>query len=439
MPRMTSVLLLAALLFGWSGISQAVPEIQNWRTDNGAAVYFVHAPELPMVDVRVVFAAGASRDGEQLGVGVLTNALMSEGAAGMDADTIAQRFDSVGARFSNSALRDMSIFSLRSLTEPERLEQAVDTFADVLGEPEFPVNALNRERARMRIALKRQEQSPGEIAKKRFYADLYGEHPYANPVLGTEAALERLDQETIRAHYQRYYVAKNATVAIVGDLERDAAARLANRITGRLAPGDPAPALPAPEPLKADVGAILQHPSSQTHVWMGQLGVARGADDWFPLYVGNHILGGSGLVSRVAQEVREKRGLAYSASSRFSPMEARGPFILSLQTANENTEQAMNVLHQTLEEFVTEGPTDDEVERAIKNITGGFPMDIDSNSEIAGYISMIGFYDMPLDYLDRFIERVSAVTPGSIREAFQRRVDPDSLLVVTVGRIDGQS
>ncbi len=434
-----SPLPLALLLFGWAGTSQAVPEIQQWRSDNGAGVYFVHAPELPIVDVRVVFGAGASRDGDMKGIGVLTNALLAEGAAGMSADTIAQRFDSVGARFSNDALRDMSIFSLRTLTEPERMEPAVETFAAVLGRPEFPTDALNRERDRMLVALKRQRQSPGDIAKLRFYADLYGQHPYANPVLGTEASLRQLDREAIRAHYQRYYVARNATVAIVGDLKRDDAERLANRITAGLSEGKPAPALPAPEPLKSAERASLSHPSSQTHVWMGQLGVARGAEDWFSLYVGNHILGGSGLVSRIAKEVREKRGLAYSASSHFSPMQVQGPFILSLQTANDNAEQAMKVLRDTLTQFVTEGPSDEDVARAKKNITGGFPLDIDSNSEIVSYISMIGFYDLPLDYLNRFIGRVSAVTPESIREAFQRRIHPDRLLVVTVGKTDGES
>lgn len=431
-------LMAIGLVLATFGTAQAVPDVQHWRTDNGAAVYFVQAPELPMVDVRVVFAAGASRDGEQPGIGVLTNALLAEGAAGMDADTIARRFDSVGARFSNNALRDMSTFSLRTLTEPARIEPAVATFAAVLGEPEFPAAALERERARMLIALKRQQQSPDEVAEKRFYAGLYGDHPYASPVLGTEASLQALDRDAIQAYYRKYYVARNATVAIVGSLERNAAERLAQRVVAGLEPGQPAPDLPEPQPLDASREIAVAHPSSQTHIWMGQLGVERGADDWFPIFLGNHILGGSGLVSRITDEVREKRGLAYSAYSHFSPMQAKGPFILALQTANENANQAKRVLRETLERFVAEGPTAEEVEQAKKNVTGGFPLNIDSNGEIVGYLASIGFYDLPLDYLDRFIEWVNAVTPEAIRDAFQRRIHPDRLLVVTVGGSNGQ-
>jgi zinc protease len=177
----------------------------------------------------------------------------------------------------------------------------------------------------------------------------------------------------------------------------------------------------------------IDFPSSQTHLYAGQPGMSRGDPDYFPLYVGNHILGGSGLVSILMHEVREKRGLSYSVYSYFAPMAERGPMILGLQTKNTQADEARGVLLDTLQRFVDQGPTDDELEAAVKNITGGFPLRIASNSNIVQYLAMIGFYDLPLDYLDQFTGRVSAVTKEQIRDAYQRRVHPDRLAVVLVG------
>jgi zinc protease len=167
---------------------------------------------------------------------------------------------------------------------------------------------------------------------------------------------------------------------------------------------------------------------------MGQPGVRRGDPDYFALYVGNQILGGGGLVSRISEEVREKRGLSYSAYSYFLPMRADGPFVLGLQTRNDSADEALKVLRQTLVDFRNDGPTGKELEAAKRNITGGFPLKIDSNSDILGYIAMIGFYKLPLDYLDTFNGKIEAVTAKQIRDAFQRRVDPDRMVTVTVGR-----
>ena len=177
----------------------------------------------------------------------------------------------------------------------------------------------------------------------------------------------------------------------------------------------------------------IYHPSAQTTVRMGAPGMHRGDPDYFPLYIGNHVLGGSGLVSRLSDEVREKRGLSYSASSYFNPMEQDGPYLLSLQTRNDQSAQALKVLKDTLVKFVADGPTDQELESAKKNITGGFALRLDSNGKIADHLAVIGFYGLPLDYLDTFIGKVNAVTVEQVREAFKRRIHPEHMVTVTVG------
>ena len=436
MAAIKSLFLIVAL-FAASWV-QASPDIQHWTTSNGARVYFVEAHELPMVDVRVVFDAGSARDGSKPGLAVMTNGLLAEGAADLDADAIAAGFEDLGAQFGNEAMRDMGIVSLRSLSRDDLLNPALGLFATVLGAPSFPGKALERERARTLVALKHQEQSPGSIAGKAFYRALYPKHPYAEPTIGTRESVKALGLDDIRAFYRDYYVAANAVVAIVGDLKRQQAERLAEQVVGKLARGKAAARLPKPVKLDRAERISKDFPSTQTHILVGQPGMHRGDPDYFPLYVGNHILGGSGLVSRISNEVREKRGLSYSAYSYFAPMREDGPYQLGLQTANENAEEALKVLHNTLKTFVDKGPTQEELEASKKNITGGFALNIDSNKDIVQYLAMIGFYDLSLDYLDRFIERVNAVSVVQIREAFQRRVHPDRMVTVMVGRQESQ-
>ncbi len=427
-----ALLLLPGLLTG--GVALANPAIQHWQTTNGAQVYFVEAPELPMVDIRVVFDAGSARDGRQPGLAMLTSGMLEEGAAGLDAGAIARRFEDLGAQFSAGAYRDMATVGLRSLTKTEILKPALKTFIQVLSKPDFPQKALQRVRMQMLTGLQQQEQDPSSIASKAFYEALYGNHPYAAPSEGTIASVKGMQRRDLIDFYRRYYVARNAVIAIVGALDMGAAKRMAEEVTAGLATGQHAAELAQPASLEKAKVEHIEYPSTQTHILMGQPGVARGDADYFALYVGNHILGGSGFGSRITEEVREKRGLSYSAYSYFSPMRAAGPFVLGLQTRNDSADKALKVLRKTLETFRNEGPTAKELDAAKKNITGGFPLKVDSNSDILGYIAMIGFYGLPLDYLDNFNANIEAITLQQIRDAFQRRVDPAHMVTVTVGK-----
>jgi zinc protease len=161
--------------------------------------------------------------------------------------------------------------------------------------------------------------------------------------------------------------------------------------------------------------------------------LTRDDPDYFPLVVGNHVLGGSGLVSRVSNVIREQRGLAYSAYSYFMPMRQAGPFLMGLQTRGDQAGEATALLRQTLDEFIAQGPTAAELQAAQRNLSGGFPLRLDSNKEIVEYLAMLGFYGLPLDWLDRYVERVNAVTVAQVRDAFERRVDPERLVLVRVG------
>jgi zinc protease len=435
--QLSNTLAAALLAMAWLGDAHATPNIQHWETSNGARVYFVAAPELPIVDVQVVFDGGAARDGDKNGVALLTNGLLSEGAADLNADQIAEQFDALGARFGNSSERDMAVVTLRSLSEPDVLDPAIALLNKILTQPTFPADAFERERNRLLTAIEQRKQSPGDLASEAFYKAVFGHHPYASLPEGQESSVKALTAEDLRAFYQQYYVAKNAVIAIVGNLDRQQAEQLANNVIAGLPAGQAAPNLPAVDPLAEEKTIRIEHPSTQTHILVGAPGMKRGDEYYFDLYVGNHILGGNGLVSRLSQEVRENRGLSYSTYSYFLPMRKQGPFILGLQTKNETADEALQVLKAELVKFVSEGPSAEELEAAKKNITGGFPLRISSNSKIVGYIAMIGFYDLPLDYLDQFNAKIEAVTLDSIKTAFQNRIHPDKMATVLVG--GGQS
>ncbi len=415
------------------GGAVASPEIQHWKTSNGARVYFVAAPQLPMLDIRVVFDAGSARDGKLPGLALMTNALLDAGASDLDEETIAERLEGLGAQLSSTALRDMAMVSLRSLSDARYLDPAVAILARIIGEPRFPEEVFQRERKRLLVSLRAEQQSPGDIASKAFYRAIYGEHPYASPVNGTEESLQALRRSDLQRFHQRYYVAANAVVALVGDLTREEAEKLAEQLVAPLSTGTAAPSLPAVKPLAGAVERSLPHPSTQTHILLGQPGMTRTDPDYMALYVGNHILGGSGFGSRIMTEIREKRGLAYSAYSFFLPMRRKGPFQMGLQTRNETAAEAERLLREILVRFIEEGPTEKELIAAKKNITGSFPLRIDSNRDILEYIAMIGFYGLPLDYLETFNQRVEAVTGEAIRDAFRRRIDPRRLAAIRVG------
>ena len=428
---------MAAVMLLVSNLATAVPAIQNWRTANGVPVYFIPAPELPMVDVQILFNAGSIRDGAQAGLAQLTNALLEEGAGDWSADTIADRLDRVGARLTISSRRDAATVSLRSLSDPQYLQPAVETVARLLKEPTFSPEALGRVRQQMLTALRERAQSPGAIAQDAFFKALYGDHPYGSPPEGTPASLEAITRADLERFHRRYYTAANAVMAMVGALDRPAAEQLANKLVGELARGEPVPPPPPVPAVTAGQTIRIPHPSSQSHILMGQLGVKRGDPDYYALFLGNHVLGGNGLVSQLSQEIREKRGLAYGAYSAFSPMQQAGPFLINLQTRNDQVDTALQVTQTTLREFTSSGPTAQALEEARQNITGGFALDLAGNGKLAGALGLIAFYGLPLDYLQNYIGMMNGITLEQAKTTWQRQVQPGKLITIIVG--GGQS
>ena len=422
----------ALVLASWCGLAGAVLPIEHWTTSKGVRVYFVRAAAIPMLDISVGFDAGARYDPPaKVGLASLTAASLAKGAGGMDEAAIAEAFASLGAQRGASASDDRASVSLRTLTSEPELSSAVALLERMVVEPDFPADVLAREKERVVQALREAQTKPETIAQHNYGQLLYPQHPYG--WYATPETVAAIDRDDLRRFHRAYYGAQRAVVAMIGAVTREQAQAIAERLTARLPAGDAPPALPDVAKPTQPVERRIEHPATQSHILIGLPAIAWGDPDQFPLLVGNYILGGGGFVSRLYGEVREKRGLAYSVYSYFSPSLQPGPFTIGLQTQKQQTEIALKVVRDTLGRFLAEGPSEQELAAAKANLVGGFALRIDSNRKILDNLSTIGFYRLPLDYLDRWTERVQAVTVQQIRDAFARHVRTDAMATVVVG------
>ena len=412
--------------------SHAAVKIEHWQTAAGSHVYFVENHDLPIMDLSVGFPAGSARNTkETAGLAGLTRHMMSLGAAGMGEEEITNAFADIGAQKGGSLDADRASFSLRTLTSEQ--DKALAVFNKILHQPDFPQAVLDREKTRIIAGLQESATQPSSIVNKAFTQALYGSHPYGLPESGEVDTIKAVKREDMQAFYQQYYSAKSAVIALIGDMTKAQAKAIAENVSSGLPQTAAVGKIPSVSlPLSAKAQQIA-HPASQAHILLGYPGVKRGDADYFPLYVGNYILGGGGFVSRLTEEVREKRGLVYSVYSYFIPRAELGPFQIGLQTKKEQAGEALKVVNETLTKYMQKGVTKKELKAAKSNITGGFPMRLDSNRKILVYLAMIGFYKLPLTYLDDFNKEVSKVTAAQIKDAFNRRLKLDHFVSVIVG------
>jgi zinc protease len=425
-------LVLAAALWMAASAALAALPIQHWTTSSGARVYFVASRSIPMLDINVDFDAGGRRvPAGKAGLGGLTHELVKAGSAGRSEEEISRRIADVGAQLGGSVDRDRAGLALRTLSSERERAQAIATLAEILQAPIFPEAAFAREKARLVDAVKEDETKPDAIASKAFYRLLYAAHPYA--LAPTPETVLRIERADVEGFYRANYVAERAVVTILGDADRALAERIAEQLTAGLprAPGAPGALPPVVQPRGETVH--IAHPASQSHILLGLPAMTRNDPDYFPLLVGNYILGGGGFVSRLYLEVREKRGYAYSVYSYFLPLAQEGPFQIGLQTKKEQAEEALARVHVVLGEFLAHGPSAAELRAAKQNLVGGFALRIDSNRKLLEQTALIGFYQLPLTWLDEFTARVEKVSVADIRASFARRVRPDNLVTVVVG------
>jgi zinc protease len=425
------------------GTAHAALKIQSWTLANGTRVLFVENHSIPILDVSVEFDAGARRDPQgKEGTAELTNAMLARGIReekipnttqvepAMTEAQISDALADTAAQQGGGASNDRAGVSLRTLSSQKERSASLNLLARILAQPSFPPDILARDKARTIASIKESLTQPEPIASKAFWKALYGTHPYGK--VPTVESVTPITRDDLITFHHTYYVANRAVVAMIGDLTHSEAEAVAQELTARLPQGSALPAIPEVE-LNKPSEIHIPHPASQAHILIGMPALKRGDPDYFSLIVGNYVLGGGGFVSRLTNEVREKRGLAYSVYSYFNPMLDKGPFMIGLQTKKAQANDALSVVHETLSGFLTNGPTETELKAAKSNLIGGFPLRIDNNRKILDNIAVIGFYNLPLDYLDTWTSNVAKVSVRDIREAFARKIALDQMSTIVVG------
>ncbi|MDB5827188.1 MAG: zinc protease [Variovorax sp.] len=429
----------AASLFAMNA-NAAIP-IQHWTLPNGARIYLGAVSTLPIVDVQLDFDAGSRRDPDaQAGLAGVSSDMVEkgiravDGAPAMDQNALGEAWADLGAEFDVGAGNERTSFTLRSLSDPKLLDKAVALAARVIGEPAFPDDVWQRERERLVAAIKEANTKPGIVAARNFAHAVYGSNPLGQET--DETTLARIDVATMRSRYAQLMLPCRAKLSIVGAVTRAQADAIATALLARLPQTAACPALPIiPQvaALTAPKEERIPFESAQAQVIIGQPGYPRNDPDHFALNLGNYVLGGGGFVSRLTDQVREKRGLTYSIYSGFAPGLEAGAFRIGFQTRPDQADEAVKVSRAVLAKFVADGPTEAELKAAKDNVVGGFALLLDSNRKLLGNIANIAWYDLPFDYLDTWTARMNAITTADIKAAFARKLQPERMVTVIVG------
>ena len=437
---------LTVAFWAAAGLAHASLPIQHWTQPSGARVYLVESHAIPMVDVQIDIDAGSRRDPAALaGLASIMAGQMANGTRAepqgqgpyphaMDENQIGEAWADLGASLGISAGGDRMSFGLRSLTYPDLLEKAVALAARQMAHPAFPEAMWLRDRERISASIRESLTKPGTVVQQRFAQAVYGTHPYGQRA--TPESLSRIGVQDLKNLHAQSLRACRATVSVVGALTRAQADALVQRLLAQWPRESGCPSLPpVPEvaPLTAAQNLNLPFDSAQAHVLIGQPGYKRNDPDFFALLVGNHILGGGGFVSRLTEQVREKRGLSYSVYSGFSPGLHAGAFVVGLQTRPDQAAQAVSVARQVVQDFVQQGPTEAELNAAKSNLVGGFALRIDSNRKLLDNVANIAWNRLPLDYLSTWTAQIERVSVSDVRRAMARVLQPERMVTVVVG------
>lgn len=426
------LLFLGQVTYAANFLDSPSVKVSKWVTKNDVTVYYVSRHSLPMVDIALLVKAGSVYDGKKQGIAYLTNAILNEGAGDLDANQIADQFALAGAQYSAYSNRDISVFRVRSLSDKAHLAPTLKIFSMVLTAPTFPKSAISLVKKEMSLALQMQQQNPATVAQNTLYKTIYGAFPYANNPLGTMQSRESISRSDLLSFYKNFYTQNRSIVVVVGDVTKEQVDKIVSKITSGLSKTKNTTFFQEAKG-NGPKSVHIPFPSLQTTITLGQVGISRRDKSFFPLMLGNAILGGLPLSSQLFVHIREKGGLAYYASSGFNYLMYQGPFVISMQTRTENTQKALKLLKDIVSNFIKYGPSQEELISAKKNLIGRFPLEIATNSGILSFIISTGYAVDPQTFINSYVDRVTAVKVGEVKKAFHDKISLKKMVTVTVG------
>ena len=430
---MKSLPLILALAL--STTAQAGVDIQRWTTGNGTEVLLVEQHDNPIVDMQVNFkGAGSVFNPEgKSEVAEFTAALLTDGTEKLDEEAFNAAADDIAAQIDSSSGQESSAAVLRSLSRPETLKQAAGLLNQSLTHPRFDPAVFDRRQKEAVTALQQQETTPDYNAGRALTKLAYPDHPYGSGANITTESIRKVNLDDIRAFHRSHYGKDNAIVAIVGDINRKQADRLVKNVLN---------GLPERSSAAKNVPAVQQQPAQrrdipfageQAQVLLGMPLIKRHDPDYYALVAGNYILGGGGFDSRLMKVLRDRHGYTYGVHSTLEPATEAGMFTIGYSTQKKNTKDSLVQAQAVIKQFIEEGPTEEELAQAKANIIGSFPLRFDSNAKLVKYLSIIGYHNLPNDYLEAYPKAIGKLTVAQVKDAWKRRVKPEDLHIVVVG------
>ncbi len=429
----TFVLILIVILP--SGTLQALPKVQRMVLPNGLVLLINEEHSLPFVTFQLLVDSGSRRDpsGKE-GLANLTAKGLLFGTSKRTVASINEELDFMGASLRASAGRDYTAVTLRILKKD--LNQGLDLLVDVVTRPTFPEGEIKRELEKTLAAIQSEEDQPEAVAEKAFQSALFLKGPYGHPVEGTKESVPRLTQEAVTRFFQSYYHPNNATLTVVGDITVD---ELKAHLFARLElwPKTKSPKEEAFEGTFEKGRKTIKVPReiTQANVILGHRGVSRSNPDYYALTVMNYILGGGGFTSRLVDEIRVKRGLAYAVDSFFDAAKYPGSFQIALQTKNSTAGEAIALSLQQMERIRTEPVSEKELEGAKEYLIGSFPMRFDTQGKMANFLTQVEYYGLGLDYPEKYPSLIRAVTKEDVLRVARTYLHPEDIISVTVANL----
>ena len=419
---------IAAFVFAASP-SHAL-EIKRMTLSNGAILLVSEEHRLPMVTMMIAFDAGTRRDPKgKEGLAELTARCLSEGTKELAAPDFNQKVDFMGSSVGVSAGRDYSSAGMTSLTKYQG--ETLKLLSGILTEPGLRDADIERKRAEQVAEIKSAEEQPGYTADVEFTKDLFGDSPYGHPGAGFSDSVAKISDDDVRTFYRDHYKLGGAIIAVAGDVKADEVKASLEKelagLSGTVGPQTEPPPIAVPPGLHVK---LIDRDVAQANIIMGSGGVARSNPDFYRLKVMNYILGGGGFSSRLVKIVRSQHGLAYSVSSGFEPGKYQGAFTVSLQTKNQSSNQAIDLILQQLREIQEKPVTDAELDGAKKFLIGSFPLGLERQSAIASFMVQVEFYGLGLDYAEQYPKLIGSVTKDEVLAVAKKYLHPDSMIVV---------
>lgn len=408
--------------------------VERVVSPGGVEAWLVQDHSNPIISLSLAMQGGAGIEAKP-GLAHMVASLLDEGAGPYDSQTFQGKLEDLAIQLSFEAGKDNFHGSLKTLTDQR--DTAFELFRLALAQPRFDKEPVERVRNQILTMLARELQNPETVAARAWWRMAFPSHPYGTPLRGEPDTVKSISTADLRAYAKTWLTREGMVVSVVGDITPEQLKPLLDKTFGALPAKHPAMAVPDTQPKAAGQVEVISRDNPQSVAVFGLAGIKRDDPDWYAAYVMNYVLGGGGFSSWLTEEVREKRGLAYSVYSYLTPLDHAGVISGGVATQNARTGESVRLIREQFARMAKDGLNDKELADAKTYLTGSFALQLDSTSSIASLLTAVQLDNLGIDYLDKRNGYIEAVTGEQVKAVAQRLLDPAKMTFVVVGKPEG--